>query len=115
MIPNGILTNNSLTNATAKDERRLDLKVSISYEADLKKAKTLIENLLREDPSTIKEEEINVFVDDLADSAVIIGARAWVKSEEYGNQMAAFEEIKLTLDENEIEIPYPQLAVHMKG
>ena len=116
VIPNGILTNNSLTNATAKDERRLDLKVSISYEADLKKAKTLIENLLREDPSTIKEEEINVFVDDLADSAVIIGARAWVKSEEYwATRWRLLEEIKLTLDENEIEIPYPQLAVHMKG
>lgn len=116
VIPNGILTNNSLTNATAKDERRLDLKVSISYEADLKKAKSLIENLLREDSSTIKEEEINVFVDDLADSAVIIGARAWVKSEEYwATRWRLLEEIKLTLDENEIEIPYPQLAVHMKG
>lgn len=42
VIPNGMLTNNSLTNATAKDERRLDLKLSISYSADLKKAKTLI-------------------------------------------------------------------------
>ena len=35
VIPNGMLTNNSLTNATAKDERRLDLKISVSYEADL--------------------------------------------------------------------------------
>ena len=37
VIPNGMLTNNSLTNATAKDERRLDLKLSISYSADLKR------------------------------------------------------------------------------
>ena len=57
-----------------------------------------------------------MFVDDLADSAVIIGARAWVKSEEYwATRWRLLEEIKLTLDENEIEIPYPQLAVHMKG
>ena len=46
VIPNGILTNNSLTNATAKDERRLDLKIDISYDADLKKAKLLIERIL---------------------------------------------------------------------
>ena len=80
VIPNGMLTNNSLTNATAKDERRLDLKLSISYSADLKKAKMLIENIIRQDESILKDDEIVVFVDDLADSAVVIGARAWVKN-----------------------------------
>ena len=43
MIPNGMLTNNSITNATAKDERQLDLRVGISYDADIRQAKSVIE------------------------------------------------------------------------
>ena len=114
VIPNGMLTNSSLTNATAKDERRLDLKVSISYQADLRKAKALIEEMLRSDECVMKDEEINVFVDELAESAVILGARAWVKNEEFWpTRWRMLETIKLTLDEHGIEIPYPQLTVHM--
>ncbi len=116
VIPNGMLTNSSLTNATAKDERRLDLKVSISYQADLRKAKALIEELLTTDECVMKDEEINVFVDELADSAVILGARAWVKNEEFWpTRWRLLERIKLTLDEQGIEIPYPQLTVHVDG
>lgn len=114
VIPNGMLTNSSLTNATAKAERRLDLKVSISYQADLRRAKALIEEILTADSCVMKDEEINVFVDELADSAVILGARAWVKNEEFWpTRWRMLETIKLTLDEHGIEIPYPQLTVHM--
>lgn len=114
VIPNGMLTNNSLTNATAKDERRLDLKVDISYHADLRKAKDIIENLLKKDDCILKDEEIVVFVDELAASAVIIGARAWVKSEDFRpTKWRLLEEIKLTLDARGIEIPYQQVTVHM--
>ena len=114
VIPNGMLTNNSLTNATAKDVRRLDLKVDISYHADLRKAKDIIESLLKKDDCILKEEEISVFVDELAASAVIIGARAWVKSEDFWpTRWRLLEEIKLTLDARGIEIPYQQVTVHM--
>ena len=114
VIPNGMLTNSSLTNATAKDERRLDLKVSISYEADLKQAKSLIEDILRNDESVEKDEEILVFVDELAESAVVLGARAWVKSEVYWEtRWRVLENIKLTMYAQGIEIPYPKLSVHM--
>lgn len=116
VIPNGMLTNSSLTNATAKAERRLDLKVSISYQADLRKAKALLEDILMSDPCVMKDEEINVFVDDLADSAVVLGARAWVKNEEFWpTRWRLLETIKFTLDEEGIEIPYPQLTVHVEG
>lgn len=115
VIPNGMLTNNSITNATAKDERQLDLRVGISYDADIRQAKSVIENLLLKDECIIKNEQINVFVHELADSAVVLGIRAWVKNEEYWEtRWRLLEEIKILLDENGIEIPYPQMAVHMK-
>lgn len=115
VIPNGMLTNNSITNATAKDERQLDLRVAISYDADIRQAKSVIENLLIKDECIIKNEQINVFVHELADNAVVLGIRAWVKNEEYWEtRWRLLEEIKILLDENGIEIPYPQMAVHMK-
>ena len=115
VIPNGMLTNNSITNATAKDERQLDLRVGISYDADIRQAKSVIENLLIKDECIIKNEQINVFVHELADSAVVLGIRAWVKNEEYWEtRWRLLEEIKILLDENGIEIPYPQMSVHMK-
>ena len=115
VVPNSILTNNSLTNVTARPERKLDLKVGISYEADLRKAKQIVEEKLRDDPSVIQDEEKRVFVDSLGDSAVVIGLRAWVKTDEYWTtRWRILEEIKLTFDEEGIEIPYNQLTVHMK-
>lgn len=115
VIPNGMLTNNSITNATAKDERQLDLRVGISYDADIRQAKSVIENLLIKDECIIKNEQINVFVHELADSAVVLGIRAWVKNEEYWTtRWRLLEEVKLLLDENGIEIPYPQMTVHMQ-
>lgn len=115
VIPNGMLTNNSITNATAKDERQLDLRVGISYDADIRQAKNVIEELLVKDECIIKNEQINVFVHELADNAVVLGIRAWVKNEEYWTtRWRLLEEIKLSLDENGIEIPYPQMTVHMQ-
>ena len=115
VIPNGTLANTSLTNVTAKDIRRLDLNVDISYEADLRKAKDVIRSLVEHDESVLKDMEQLVFVDQLAQSSVVIGIRAWVKTEEYWTaRWRILEEIKLSLDENQIEIPYRQVAVHLK-
>lgn len=115
VIPNGILTGNSLTNVTAKAERQLDLKVGISYQSDLKKAKDTLEKLIQENPNIIKEEEWKVFVDSFGDSAVILGMRAWVKTDEYWpTRWKILEEIKLNFDAEGIEIPYNQMTVHLE-
>lgn len=114
VIPNGTLANHSLTNVTARDERQLDLKIGISYESDLKRAKQILERMLNENENIIKDEDINVFVDSLGDSSVVLGIRAWVKTEEYWKtRWGLLEEIKLTFDEEGITIPYNQITVHM--
>ena len=115
IIPNGTLANTSLTNVTAQDRRRLDLSVGISYDADLKRAKELIEGLFRADEDILEEEGIHVFVDNLGDSSVVIGARGWVEKDAYWTtKWRLTENIKLTLDENGIEIPFNQVVVHVK-
>ena len=116
VIPNGMLTNNSLTNVTEKDERQLDLRIGIAYHADLRKAKGILEKLLREDAAVLKDDQMNVFVAELSDSAVVLGVRAWVKNSEFWPaKWRMLENIKLELEDNGIEIPYPQMTVHMAG
>lgn len=116
IIPNGTLVNSTIINVTAKPERQLDLKVGISYQADLRKAKEIVEGLLCEEDGVIKEEGIKVFVDSLADSSVMLGIRAWVKTEEYWSvRWRLLENMKLTFDKEGIDIPYNQLTVHMKN
>lgn len=115
-IPNGNITNSSIVNVTSQDKRKLEIKVMIGYQSDLKKAKGILETLLHADPAIMSEQEMLVFVDELADDGVILGLRAWVKTEDYWPaKWRLNEEIKLTFDEESIDIPYPQLDVHIKS
>ena len=108
-IPNGNITNSSIVNVTSQDKRKLEIKVMIGYQSDL-------ETLLHADPAIMSEQEMLVFVDELADDGVILGLRAWVKTEDYWPaKWRLNEEIKLTFDEEDIDIPYPQLDVHIKS
>lgn len=115
VIPNGILSNSSLTNVTNLDRRRLDLLVGISYEADIRTAKDILYKLAAEEPSRLPEEEPVVYVSELGASSVDLGARIWVKTEEYwSTRWRLMEKIKYAFDENGIEIPYQKLDVQIK-
>lgn len=115
VIPNGMLTNNSLTNVTHMDERKLELKVSISYESDLLKAKAVLADLIRKDSRIIQDKEHRIFVDELGDDGVILGMRCWVSTEDYWNvRWDLLEEIKLTFDRESIVIPYHQMSVRIQ-
>ncbi len=114
VIPNGNLSNNSLINYTAMEERQLDLRINISYGSDLKKAKEVLENVFKEDEGILQDKPMSVFVYDLGDSSVVLGARAWAKGDEYLTvKWRVQEEMKLALDANGIVIPFPQVTVHM--
>lgn len=116
ILPNGNLANNSLVNTSAEAYRRMDIKVGISYQADLKKAKEVLQQVLQSDEKTVKDKDLLVFVDELADSAVILGVRCWFAKEDFwSGKWRVTENCKLALDEAGIEIPYNQLDVHIKS
>ena len=76
--------------------------------------KEVLLEVLINDEHVLKEKEQIVYVDELADSAVILGIRCWFKNEEYWEgKWRITEKVKYALDENEIEIPYPQMDVHV--
>ncbi|MCI8491259.1 MAG: mechanosensitive ion channel [Lachnospiraceae bacterium] len=115
VIPNGTLANSSLTNVTANSNRRLEMYFGISYDADIKLAKEVIREQVEHDPDTLMGEEFQLFVSELAASEVKIGFRVWVKTEDFWPvKWRLTENIKLALDENQIEIPYQKIDLHMK-
>ena len=115
VIPNGTLSDNSVVNVTARDKRRLDIDVGISYSADLRLAKEVCLRLLEEDESVLKDEEHIVVVSELSDSSVVLKLRFWVLPGDYwAAKWRITEDVKLTLDANGIEIPFNQLDVNLK-
>lgn len=114
VLPNGSLANNSLVNVTAQDCRRMDIRVGISYNADLKAAKAVLFQVLQEDEAVMKDRDMLVFVDELAASGVNLGVRCWFKQADFWpGKWRITENCKLRLDEAGIEIPYNQLDVHL--
>lgn len=115
VIPNGTLANSNLTNLTTFDKRRVDIMVGISYSSDIKKAKELLEEIADKCRYVLKEEKVEVFVNSLDSSQVTLGIRVWTKTTDYWDALFQLNEtIKYTFDENDIEIPFDQLEVHVK-
>lgn len=115
VVPNGTLSNSTIINVTAKENRKLEIKVGISYDADIRKAQKVIEDILKADPDTRSDNsEMVVFVDSLADSAVIIGLRVWVPTDAYWKtKWRLNQRIKEEFDANGITIPYNQMEVYV--
>ena len=117
VLPNGKLADSGITNISMLPERRIDLQISVSYNSDLKKAKEIIMNLMKRDEATIENDDsmpFQVFVDNLGESDVVIGARCWVYNEDYWEtKWRITENIKLELEKNGISIPYNQIDVHV--
>jgi len=114
IIPNGSITSGTITNYSTKPTRRIDLIIGVSYDADLAKTKALLLKLVSADQRVLKDQAITVGVSELADSSVNFVVRPWVKSSDYWpTYFDLLEKIKTELDNEGIEIPFPQLSVHM--
>jgi small conductance mechanosensitive channel len=112
VIPNGILANASLTNVTNADKRMVNLIFSIAYEDDIKKAKEVIRQTVEKIEGR-QDEEITVFVNELAASSVDIGVRFWVPMDDYWTiRWQTLEDVKYALEENGMTIPFQQVDIH---
>lgn len=114
-IPNGELSNSAVFDASAMTERRLDIAVGISYDSDILKAKKIMEEVYQSCPGFLPDKELNIHVAGLGDSSVTIEGFGWVKGSEYLKaKWYVLEETKLRYDAEGINIPFPQVDVHMK-
>ncbi len=113
IVPNSKVGGDNITNYTAQERRRVDMVFGIGYDSDLKQAKEMLNDLLRQDDRILADPEPLVAVNALADSSVNFVVRPWVDSDNYWPVFYDFHErVKLAFDEAGIDIPYPQVQVH---
>ncbi|MCV9928514.1 mechanosensitive ion channel [Flavobacterium sp. LS1R49] len=99
-IPNGALSNGTIINYSMQGQRRADLTFAISYDADIKKAKDILENILKNNPNVLTNPAPEVFVKNLTTSSVEFAVRPWAKNENYGAVFSkTLEDCKIALDE----------------
>lgn len=114
-LPNGTLANSNITNVASEPVRRVDVSIGVSYDTDLKKAKSVLENVIRNNKNVLTDRDITVFVDALGDSSITLTTRCWTAGENYWSTLWALREnYKEAFDENGISIPFPQMDVHVK-
>lgn len=114
IVPNGSLANSTVVNVTGMEERRIDLNIALSYQADISKVKKLIEELIEKEPRVKREQETEIFVNALNASFVDIGVHIWVQKDDYWPvRVQLLEHIKQAFEENGIKIASGQLDVRM--
>ncbi|MET0025819.1 MAG: mechanosensitive ion channel domain-containing protein [Sedimenticola sp.] len=114
IVPNGTVYSGAITNYSAKEIRRIDMVFGIGYGDDIKRAREIIESILKGDVRVLDEPDYLVAVGELADSSVNFNVRPWVKSGDYWDvKFDLTERIKLAFDEEGISIPFPQMDLHL--
>ena len=114
VVPNGSIMNGSIVNYSDQDTRRVDLIISCSYEDDIDKVRSVLEDILKKEKRILKDPKPQIAVAELADSSVNFIFRPWVKRTDYlPVYYSLLEEVKKRFDKEGISIPYPQSDVHI--
>lgn len=112
IMPNGALSNGNITNYSAEGKLRADLTIGVSYNADIKKTKDVLMQVLTSNPKVLQDPAPTVNVSELGDSSVNFAVRPWATTEDYWDvHFGTIEACKEALDKAGIEIPYPHVQV----
>ena len=115
IIPNADLSNSSAINYSAFDTRRANLKLGVSFDSDIKRAKAVIREVADNNPLVMQDPEPVVVVGEHGDHGYIVYVRLWAKNSDYWTMRFSFlEDVVDAFDAAGIEIPYQQLDVHVK-
>ncbi|MDT7829542.1 mechanosensitive ion channel family protein [Pricia sp. S334] len=116
IVPNGQLSNDNIVNYNALSERRDNIKIGIGYGSNIKKAKDILLQICADNENISKDPAPEVHVDGLGDSSVDLTLRFWADTSVFWPaHFHVIEEAKNRFDAADIEIPFPQRDVHMKG
>ncbi len=115
IIPNGTLTNAVITNFTAEEVRRVDLEFSVAYDTDIERVKKVLLVLADQHDLVLKDPAPFARLTRQGDSALVFTLRAWCNKNDYWSvYLDLMEQVKEAFDKLEIQIPFPQMDVHMK-
>jgi len=114
IIPNGQITGGTIINYSAKPTRRIDLVIGVGYDDDLKKVRSVLEEVISQENKVLESPEPTIGLLELGDSSVNFAVRPWVKTDDYWPTLFNLQEaIKLRFDQEGISIPYPQQDIHV--
>jgi len=114
IVPNGAIYGGTITNLSARANRRIDMVFGIGYGDDIKKAKDLLMQAMESDSRVLKDPAPVVALGELGDSSVNFVVRPWVQGADYWDvKFDLTEKIKLSFDQNGVSIPFPQMDLHM--
>jgi len=114
IIPNGQLANSSVTNYSTEPTRRVDWTFGIGYGDNTSEARTVLLDLIKADSRIKSDPEPFIAVSELADSSVNFVVRVWVDSADFwGVFFEMNEKVYNTFSEKGLNIPYPQMDVHV--
>ena len=113
-IPNSTVAAANIINYSAKDTRRVDLTFSAAYGSDIEKVKQIILGVIEKHELILKDPAPLVRLSEHGDSSLEFVTRVWVKSGDYWTVNFDLKEQVLVAMENAgIEIPFPQMDVHV--
>ena len=114
-VPNGSLTNVAITNYSAEGQRRVELTFSVSYDCDIDKVKQILLSVAESDPKSLKGPAPLARLKTQSASSLDFVLRVWCAPENYWDLYFDLNEnVKKALDEAGMEIPFPQMDVHMR-
>lgn len=114
-IPNRLVMSQPIVNFSKHKIRRINFEIGVSYSADLQKTKQVLARVLESEERILSLPAPTIGVLALADSSINIAVRPWVKSEEYWKvYYDTLQAIKEELDRESIQIPFPQMDMHIK-
>jgi small conductance mechanosensitive channel len=114
IVPNSKITSDNITNINANPTRRIDLTIGIGYDDDVDEAKSILQQLVQEDPRILADPKPQIALAEFGDSSINIVVRPWVATHEYWNvRFDLLDRIKQVFDERNITIPYPQRDIHL--
>lgn len=113
-LPNGQVFGNIIENITHHPRRRVDITVGVSYNADIDQTRAALEGALAMITPRLSDPAPEVALTALGASSVDWAIRVWTRREDFGDtRQSALRAAKIALDRAGINIPYPQLDVHL--
>lgn len=114
VIPNSVLTGETLTNYSTEPTRRIDMDFTASYNDDVDKVKSVLLGTAAEIPEILTDPAAETMLKEHGDSALVYRLRVWCKREDYWKVYYALQEnVIKSFQREEISVPYPQVDVHV--
>jgi small conductance mechanosensitive channel len=115
-IPNGGLSTNTIINYNSQSSRRIEWIIGVDYGTDYDKAKGIIREIINGDTRILADPAPFVALKTLNESSVDLLVRVWTLKENYWDVYFDInEQIYKIFAARGINIPFPQLTVHLAG